>query len=84
MAGYTRGGRILVAVGGRSLSIDLLREFREVTAVTASDSEGVIVGATVEAIDMLREWSPPAAEEAMLMVLVCAPGACGYPPLGVP
>ena len=51
-AGYTRGGRILVAVGGRSLSIDLLLVGR-CASVDASDSEGVMVGAMVEAIDIV-------------------------------
>lgn len=72
-----------MAVGGRSLSIDLLLDCREATTVPASDSEGVMVGAIVEAIDIVLECSPPPVEDAMLMALVCAPGACGYPPLGV-
>ena len=68
----------MVAVAGRSLSMDLLRDGRG-TRVEASDSDGVIVGAILEAIDIDLEWSPPAVEEAMLVVLVWVPGALGKP-----
>lgn len=67
-----------MAVEGRSLSMDLLLDGRW-TSVEASDSDGVMVGAMLDAIDMVREWSPP-LDEAMLTVLVCTPGALGYPP----
>jgi hypothetical protein len=80
MAGYTRGGRILVAVGGRSLSIDRLLPGLVATIVPASDSEGVIVGAMVEAMDMVLLGSLPPLDD-MLVVLVFEPGAGMYPPL---
>lgn len=51
--------------------------------MTVSDSEGVIVGAMVEAIDIVLWWSGPAVEDVMLVVLVWAPGCCGYWPFGV-
>jgi hypothetical protein len=68
----------LVAVIGRSLSIDLLLEGLEATIELASDSDGTMVGAIVDAIDIDLAWSLPAVvEDAMLVVLVCEPGAGG-------
>lgn len=56
-------------VGGRSPSIDLLIE--GLCVRVASLSEGVIVGATVDAIDIvLWLFGSPVIEEAMLIVLV--------------
>ena len=66
----------MVAVGGRSLSTDLLLEGR-LTSVELSDSEGVIVEAVVEAIDMLLACSGNPVDEAILVVRVCVPGAVG-------
>jgi hypothetical protein len=71
-AGYTSGGRIfVVAVVGRSLSIDLLLPGRW-TSVPESDSDGAIVEAIdiIEAIEKVLEWSAPLVEEAILAVRV--------------
>jgi hypothetical protein len=66
-----------LAVAGRSLSIDLLRDGRP-TSVAASDSEPVIVGAMLgamlEAIDIVLTCSWLVVDEAMLVVLVWVPG----------
>jgi hypothetical protein len=66
-----------LAVGGRSLSIDLLLDGLW-TSVPASDSEGEMVGAMLgamlEAMDIVLVWSLLIVDEAMLVVLVCDPG----------
>lgn len=69
----------MVAVGGRSLSTDLLLDGRW-TSVEESASEAAIVGAIVDAIDIVLEWSAALLEEAKLVDRVWVPGAVGYPP----
>lgn len=58
-----------------ALSIDFATEVRCPTVVESLSIGAFIEGATVDAMDMVRELSWPAPLEAILVVLVCEPGA---------
>lgn len=75
-AGYTSGARIfVVAVVGRSLSMDLLLPGLW-TSVPASDSDGAIVEAVdiIEAMEKVLPWSTVLLVDVMVAVRVCVPG----------